>query len=431
METFSTGLNLLEVNISKFIIDGGKNLSGTIEVFGAKNAAPKMIAASIIINDKVTLHNIPDILDINKICQIIEELGAKITRHHHTLEIDTRDMTYQNPNPDFVKSMRSSVVLVGPLLARFGKVQIPHPGGDKIGSRPIDRHIKAFQELGVSVEQKPDHYLFINGHSLNKSIQFEKISVTGTENIILFATLGKKKITINNAAIEPEIIDLINFLNKAGADIVVQDRQITITGQKKLFGVEYTCIPDRIEAATFAVLAAASGSNLTIKNVVPEHLAPFLQKLVTLGVKFEINGDLLHIKKSGELKATKIETAEYPGFSTDWQPPLGVLLTQTHGLSQIKENVHENRLGYLDKLCQMGAHVKILNNHQAEISGPTQLHGAEIESLDIRAGATLIIAGLIAHGKTTIRQAEMIDRGYEKIEERLSKIGAEIKRVSE
>jgi len=421
----------LEVNISKFIIDGGKNLSGTIEVFGAKNAAPKMIAASIIINDKVTLHNIPDILDINKICQIIEELGAKITRHHHTLEIDTRDMTYQNPNPDFVKSMRSSVVLVGPLLARFGKVQIPHPGGDKIGSRPIDRHIKAFQELGVSVEQKPDHYLFINGHSLNKSIQFEKISVTGTENIILFATLGKKKITINNAAIEPEIIDLINFLNKAGADIVVQDRQITITGQKKLFGVEYTCIPDRIEAATFAVLAAASGSNLTIKNVVPEHLAPFLQKLVTLGVKFEINGDLLHIKKSGELKATKIETAEYPGFSTDWQPPLGVLLTQTHGLSQIKENVHENRLGYLDKLCQMGAHVKILNNHQAEISGPTQLHGAEIESLDIRAGATLIIAGLIAHGKTTIRQAEMIDRGYEKIEERLSKIGAEIKRVSE
>jgi len=390
-----------------------------------------MIAASIIINDKVTLHNIPDILDINKICQIIEELGAKITRHHHTLEIDTRDMTYQNPNPDFVKSMRSSVVLVGPLLARFGKVQIPHPGGDKIGSRPIDRHIKAFQELGVSVEQKPDHYLFINGHSLNKSIQFEKISVTGTENIILFATLGKKKITINNAAIEPEIIDLINFLNKAGADIVVQDRQITITGQKKLFGVEYTCIPDRIEAATFAVLAAASGSNLTIKNVVPEHLAPFLQKLVTLGVKFEINGDLLHIKKSGELKATKIETAEYPGFSTDWQPPLGVLLTQTHGLSQIKENVHENRLGYLDKLCQMGAHVKILNNHQAEISGPTQLHGAEIESLDIRAGATLIIAGLIAHGKTTIRQAEMIDRGYEKIEERLSKIGAEIKRVSE
>jgi UDP-N-acetylglucosamine 1-carboxyvinyltransferase len=431
LETFSTGLNLLEVNISKFIIDGGKNLSGTIEVFGAKNAAPKMIAASIIINDKVTLHNIPDILDINKICQIIEELGAKITRHHHTLEIDTRDMTYQNPNPDFVKSMRSSVVLVGPLLARFGKVQIPHPGGDKIGSRPIDRHIKAFQELGVSVEQKPDHYLFINGHSLNKSIQFEKISVTGTENIILFATLGKKKITINNAAIEPEIIDLINFLNKAGADIVVQDRQITITGQKKLFGVEYTCIPDRIEAATFAVLAAASGSNLTIKNVVPEHLAPFLQKLVTLGVKFEINGDLLHIKKSGELKATKIETAEYPGFSTDWQPPLGVLLTQTHGLSQIKENVHENRLGYLDKLCQMGAHVKILNNHQAEISGPTQLHGAEIESLDIRAGATLIIAGLIAHGKTTIRQAEMIDRGYEKIEERLSKIGAEIKRVSE
>lgn len=421
----------MEVNISKFIIDGGKNLSGTIEVFGAKNAAPKMIAASIIINDKVTLHNIPDILDINKICQIIEELGAKITRHHHTLEIDTRDMTYQNPNPDFVKSMRSSVVLVGPLLARFGKVQIPHPGGDKIGSRPIDRHIKAFQELGVSVEQKPDHYLFINGHSLNKSIQFEKISVTGTENIILFATLGKKKITINNAAIEPEIIDLINFLNKAGADIVVQDRQITITGQKKLFGVEYTCIPDRIEAATFAVLAAASGSNLTIKNVVPEHLAPFLQKLVTLGVKFEINGDLLHIKKSGELKATKIETAEYPGFSTDWQPPLGVLLTQTHGLSQIKENVHENRLGYLDKLCQMGAHVKILNNHQAEISGPTQLHGAEIESLDIRAGATLIIAGLIAHGKTTIRQAEMIDRGYEKIEERLSKIGAEIKRVSE
>lgn len=415
--------------MAKFIIDGQNPISGEIVVLGAKNAAIKMMAASILINGDVILNNVPDILDIEKLSSILSKMGAKIIREGHRLKINCQNISNANPDDNLVSSIRASVVLVGPILAKYGKARIIHPGGDKIGKRPIDRHIKAFQDLGIKVTEKENYYEFEKTNILNNKVRFDKISVTGTENILLFASFQKQSIIIENAAIEPEIIDLIEFLKKAGVQINFSDRQITVTGKKDLIGLTHTVIPDRIEAGTFMVLAAASKSNLKILNIVPEHLKEFLDKLTEIGVKFDIGRDFIYIEESRDLQAVDISTAEYPGLATDLQPPLGVLLTQATGTSHIKENIFENRLAYLNELKLMGANVKIINNQTAEISGPSNLVGKNIQSLDIRAGVTLIIAGLISSGQTVIYEAENIDRGYEKIEKRLINLGAKIKRV--
>ena len=415
--------------MAKFEILGNNQLSGTLAVLGAKNAAMKMIAASILINGKVILTNVPDILDIENLCQILKGLGAKISRDAHQLEIETNNLTNVNPDTGLVGKIRASVVLVGPLLARFGRVEISHPGGDKIGSRPINLHLQAFRDIGVEVTEEPNHYLFKKKGPIGNEVFFRKISVTATENILLFACSQDHEIVINNAAIEPEIIDLCEFLRKAGVNIEIDGRRISIRGKNYLDGLSHQVIPDRIEAGTFIVLAAASGSQLKITHLNPKHLFAFLNKLKEIGVKFDVGRDFIYIKDSSALNAAEIVTAEYPGFSTDWQPPIGLLLTQANGKSHIQENIFENRLGYLRELQAMGAKVKLINNSQAEIVGPAELQGATIKSLDIRAGATLLIAGLIAQGKTIINQAEYIDRGYEKIEERLFKIGAKILRV--
>ena len=379
---------------------------------------------------KAILHNVPDITDIEKLALILKKMGAKITRDSHTLEIDTTNLKAEDPDPDLVRSIRASIILVGPLLARFGKVKIPHPGGCVIGSRPIDLHLKAFRDLGAEVKESPDTYEFkINRVSANK-VDFAKISVGATENIIMFASFFSRTIILNNCAIEPGIIDLIGFLNRAGAIIKVNDRTIEINGSDELQPVEYTVIPDRIEAGTFAILAATTQSTLEINHVNVSHITALLEKFKEIGVKFEIGQDKLYIRKSTRLKATSIRTAVYPGFATDLQSPMGVLLTQAEGKSRIQENIFENRLGYLEELKKMGARINILNKHEAEIIGPTELKGAKIESLDLRAGATLIIAGLTGNGITEIHAAETIDRGYEKIEERLAKVGAKITRVN-
>jgi len=386
--------------------------------------------AASILTGKAILHNVPDIIDIGKLALILKKMGAEILRDEHTLKINTQNLSGVNPDPDLVRSIRASIILVGPLLARFGKVKIPHPGGCVIGARPIDLHIKAFRDLGVSVVEAPDIYEFRIDKIKKSEIAFDKISVGATENLLMFASRHPNKISLNNCAIEPGIIDLIGFLNQAGAKIKVNNRLISIIGSDKLKPVEYTVIPDRIEAGTFAILAATTGSELEINRVDPTHLDALLSKFNEIGVQFEISQDKLYIKRSPELKAATIATAVYPGFPTDLQSPMGVLLTQAIGKSKIKENIFENRLGYLEKLKKMGAKINIINNQEAEILGPTELSGAKIESLDLRAGATLIIAGLIAKGKTEIAEAETIDRGYEKIEERLAKIGAKIQRVN-
>ena len=415
--------------MAEFVIHGQKPLKGEIEVFGAKNAAIKMIAASILINGLVKLSNVPQISDIEKLCLILEKMGAKTKQVDHNLEIDCTHLNNTNPDPFLVRQIRASVVLVGPILARFGRVFIPHPGGDKIGSRPIDRHLKVFRDLGVEVTEENKGYTFRVGESSNNHASFDNITVTGTENILLFACTLDRETKISNCAIEPEIIDLIDFLNKAGAKIEVQNREIIIKKNNELSSVEYTVLPDRIEAGTFAILAAAAQSPLKILKCNPEHLQKFLSKLKEIGVKFDVGKDFIYIRESSNLKATDIETEEYPGFATDLQPPIGLLLTQVQGVSRLKENLFENRLGYLEELKTMGAQIEIINHREAVITGPCSLHGGEIQSLDIRAGVTLIIAGLIAKGVTTIREAENIDRGYEKIEQRLTTVGADIKRI--
>lgn len=418
--------------MAKFEIWGGKPLGGTIDVLGAKNAAIIMIAASLLVKH-TELDNVPQILDIEKIIKILEKLGVKFRRNGHHLAINTTGLRLNDPDANLVGQIRASVLLIGPMLARLGKVRLAHPGGCTIGKRPIDLHLRAFRDLGVKVKEDDDCYEFSYDGAKTSStivIKFEKISVGATENILLFSSAMARNVIITNAAIEPEIQDLCEFLKCAGAKIKIDGRRIEITGTDQLSDVKHQVLPDRIEAGTFAIMAAATKSNLKINHCEPERLRSLLEVFRTMGVEFAKGKDSLYIKTSPRLSAIQIKTAEYPGYPTDLQPPLGLLMTQAEGTSTIRENIFEHRLEYLHELSKMGAKIKILNQHEAEISGYTKLSGTRIESLDLRAGATLLLAGLCAEGKTTILDAENIDRGYERIEERLQKLGANIKRIN-
>ena len=414
----------------KFLITGGRKLKGKIEVYGAKNAAMKMIAATLLTGGEFKIENVPDILDIAKEIQILERLGAKITRDGHQLNIDTREVRNEPLDCSLVKSLRASVVLVGSMLIRFGEVTLPHPGGCMIGARPIDRHIKAFRDLGVTVRENEEGYKFTKQETHSNKVKFEEITWTGTENILIFASGLKQTTTIENIALEPEVFNLIEMLNSMGAKISVDGRTAKVTGTDKLHATNATCIPDRLEAATFIIMAAAVGEGIEITNCRADHLEALWQKFSEMGIKFEKRFNSVYIEEPDKIKAVNLETAEYPGFITDAQPPMGLLCTQAEGTSTIKENIFENRLEYLKQLQKMGAEIEIVDSRVAKITGPTKLKAGELQSLDLRAGATLIIGGLLATGQTILDGAENIDRGYEKIEERLSQIGAEIKRAN-
>lgn len=417
--------------MSYFEIFGPNKLNGEIEVMGAKNAAMKIIAASVLIPDKIILENVPDILDINTIINILVQNGAEITRSNHTLDINTNNLLDENPNPKLVKKMRGSIVLVGPYLARYGKISIPQPGGCAIGARPIDIHLDAFKQFGVKIDEENGIFNFnLKDYLPARTIDLKGVSVTATENILMLAVTINGTTTINNAATEPEIQDLANFLVSAGAKISgIGTNQMVIEGVTQLNPINYKTCPDRIEAGTFAALSIVTKSPLKITNCNPHDLKSFLDKVAEIGVDFEIGDDFIQLKKFENLKAIHLETAPYPGFPTDLQAPMGLIMTQANGKSTISENIFENRLNYINELALMNVNAKILDAHRAEITGPNNLSGANIESLDLRAGATMILAGLIAHGKTTISNAEIVDRGYERIEERLQKIGAKIKRI--
>lgn len=418
--------------MSKFEIEGDKKLSGEIEVYGAKNAAMKMIAAAIIIKNKVTLENVPDILDIQTIIDILVKGGAKITRHGHTLEIDTSSLSNKNPDAALVEKMRGSVVLIGPYLARFGEITIPQPGGCSIGNRPINTHLDAFRQLDVDITETDCGFIFkVNSKIKASSVTLKEASVTATENILMATAMAEGQTVINNAATEPEIVDLISFLNKAGARITGGGTNtIKITGVSQLKTVSHKVIPDRIETGTFIALSIVTKSPLKIIHCDPKHLTAFIDKIKDMGVKLKIDNDSIFVSEIPELKPINVQTAIYPGFPTDLQAPMGLILTQAGGKSKLEENLFENRFGYLDQLVKMGAKIQFISNREVEITGPTHLVPAAIESLDLRAGATMILAGLVARGKSTILEAEIIDRGYEKIEERLKKVGARIQRVS-
>lgn len=417
--------------MSKFIIDGPNYLKGEIAVSGAKNAALKMIAACVLIQDQVILKNVPDILDIQTIIDILVKNGAEISRDKNTLTINTSILNDNDPDTNLVKKIRGSIVLIGPYLSRFKKINIPNPGGCVIGSRPINTQLDALEQLEVRISHENGMFQLDGSQMVAGEVELREASVSATEIAILSSVMLDGQTVIKNAACEPEIMDQADFLNKCGAKISgAGTKNIIIDGVGLLHGQTHAVIPDRIETATYACLAIVTKSQLKITHCRPDHLKSFLDKISQMGVKLKTGLDYIDILHSDNLKAVDITTAVYPDFATDIQAPMGLVLTQADGKSRITEKLFENRLGYLNELQKMGADIKILNNHEAVISGPTKLHGAKLESLDLRAGATMILAGAAAEGKTEIDEAQIIDRGYEKIEEKLVKIGVNIQRIS-
>lgn len=429
--------------MAKFKINGRQKLHGDFVVYGAKNAALKMVAASVMIPGITTLKNVPKIVDIFRMIEVIESLGATTKFDEHTLTIDATNVKSFSPDEKPIKKLRGSVVIIGPLLSRFGKAHFSEPGGCLIGSRPIDTHLKAFEDMNVSVEiSDKGEKFFLQAGSLYKKGDIEvvlsEMSVTATENVMMAAVLRNGKTTIKVCACEPEIVDLADFLNSAGAKISgAGSHTIVVEGVTSLNSQEHTVIPDRIEVGTIIISAAVCGGRVCIKNIIPDHLALVFSKFEEMSVDFEIipgkegYADVV-VNQRSQLVApnsSKLDVRQYPGLPTDLQAPLAVLATQSKGKTRIFETLFNSRFDYTKWLVEMGAKIDILNPFLIEINGPVILHGQNIESSDIRGGAALVIAALCARGTTIISNIEYIDRGYEDIDIRLRSIGAEIERV--
>jgi len=415
----------------KFLIEGGKSLEGEIKISGAKNAALKVFIASLLTDEEWQISNVPEIKDILQEIAILTDLGVKIRKEKEGVYlVKAKEIRKTELDPELSQKIRTSIIMAGPLLARFGEVKLTYPGGCLIGRRPIDLFLEGLMALGAELSGNKDIiHLRTKGLKGNVFV-FPQISVTATECLVMAATLAKGKTILKNAAMEPEVVSLINFLNRCGAKIKGGGTPtIEIEGVKKIKKGKYFTIPDRIETGTFAILGAGTKSNIKILNCEPSHLEVFWEILKKMGVNFELKKNQVIVKKSKALKAVRVVTHEYPGFPTDLQPPLTVLLTQAKGLSLVRETVFEGRLFYTDILNQMGANIIMCDPHRIVVQGPSRLYGRRIISPDIRAGISLLIAALMAQGKSTIENVEQIDRGYENIEERLQKIGANIQRV--
>lgn len=416
--------------MDKFIITGQKKLSGTVKINGAKNHALKVMAASLLTDQSFIIKKIPNIEDVLRMKELLRGVGCDIDETKNT-SFTTKKVFNHVLDKKIVPRLRSSVLLLGPMLARNRKIILPHPGGCAIGKRPIDIFIDGFKSMGVKIKENFDHYSFgINTPLKGCDFIFNKISVTGTETMLMAACLAQGKTTLINAACEPEIAALAEFLNKCGAKIKgAGTPKLEIIGVEKLIGGTCEIIPDRIEALSFAILGVATNSKITITNCCTDHLAVPLNILQQIGAKMIITDNTITTLPHGPLLAKDIATHEYPGFPTDGQAPLTVLLTQAKGISFVAENIFENRFIYTDMLNKMGANIQILNQQKISIKGKTRLKGKNVESPDLRAGIAMIIAALIAEGQTEIGNIYQIDRGYEKIDQRLIKIGADIKRV--
>jgi UDP-N-acetylglucosamine 1-carboxyvinyltransferase len=429
----------------KFIINGGKPLCGIIEVKGAKNAATKILAACLLTDEECQIENLPQIEDVFRMMEIMESMGAKIKREKDgKVIVRAKELYPRKMNFDLVCKMRSSILLMGALIARCEEFKIPSPGGCIIGARSIDAHLNVLTLLGVKIKQKEDFYHLERNHLRGCEIVMSEISVTATENAIFGAVLAEGRTKIKCAAMEPHVQDLCYFLNKMGAKISgIGTHCLIVDGVNKLNGAKHYIIPDTIEMCTFISLAAATRSEIKIENVVPEFIEVELLKFKEANVNFKINklkefapgwgykmADL-DVFSSAQLKAVKkIHNMPYPGFAADSLSPFAVLMTQADGISLIHDWMYEGRLKYIEELNKMGANAVICDPHRALITGSTPLYGKKITSFDLRAGAALIIAALVAAGETEVDNVYQVDRGYEKIEERLKRIGAEIKRIN-
>jgi UDP-N-acetylglucosamine 1-carboxyvinyltransferase len=419
--------------MSKFLIKGGAKLSGEIAVKGAKNSALKIIPAAILSKQPITIKNTPEIEDVDRSLELLESLGAIIKRTGQKIVIDTSKIKDTTLEPKLADKFRGSIMFVGPMLARFGEVKFPHPGGCVIGAggRPIDLFLEGYKAFGAEIHEDHGNFYHIKASKLHPANYFFPfVSVTATESMLMMASIIPGKTTLKNCAMEPEIEALADYLNKQGAKIKgAGSPTIIIEGCKSLKADTFTVIPDRIETGSFAIMAAATNSEITITNCNPEHIMTLLVIMKKIGVNFETGATWIKMKKSGELQACDIKTHEYPGFATDLQSPYVVLMTQAHGSSLIHETIYDGRLIWTDMLCQMGADINMCDPHRIIVHGPTKLQGKHLVSPDLRAGIALVIAALVAKGQTEIDNIYQIDRGYEKLEERLQNIGAKIKRI--
>ncbi|MFW0837803.1 MAG: UDP-N-acetylglucosamine 1-carboxyvinyltransferase [Candidatus Komeilibacteria bacterium] len=417
--------------MAQYKIIGQQKIKGEIAVAGAKNNALKAVPATLLTDEICILHNVPDIEDMRIIFSLMRAIGSQIEAlGNGSWRIDNSNIDPTAVDADLAKKLRSSIMFIAPLLARWGEVHLPHPGGCIIGKRPINFFVDGFTALGAKVTVTDDSYLFQAKKLKANNIIFPQMSHTGTESMMMAAALAQGTTTIINAACEPEVVALAEMLNSMGANIVgAGTPTITIQGVDKLSGTEFSIIPDRLEAGSFIALAAANQQGLTITNCNPDHLAVPLYIYKRIGVNFSVGDDYINVKPSHKFEAIKIATHEYPGFPTDLQAPTTVLLTQAEGLSMVHETIYESRLLYTDLLNRMGAHIILCDPHRIIIQGATQLIGKKVESPDLRAGIAMVIAGTIAQGTTIIDNIYQIKRGYSNILERLRAIGIHIEEI--
>lgn len=409
-------------------IEGGHKLNGTVRISGSKNATVALIPAAILANGPVTICGVPSISDVESLSVLLRDLGVVVDiRSSDSIVIDPTQMENKPLIHEAVNKLRASYYFMGALLGKYGHAEIQMPGGCYLGPRPIDLHLKGFEALGATIHYDHGAYILDAPQLIGNKIFLDIASVGATINIMMAAVHAQGRTTIENAAKEPEIIDVATLLNKMGAKIRgAGTNVITIDGVEALGGCFHEIIPDRIEAATYIVLAAAAADEVVVENVIPQHLESLLSKLHEIGVDIKVDVDRLIIKgNTGNLKATDIKTLPYPGFATDIQQPLTALLTQAHGQSIVTETIYTERFKHCQELAKMGANINVMIP-SSFINGPTPLSGAEVSATDLRCGACLVIAGLIAEGTTTIRNIYHIERGYEHIDEKLSALGAKI-----
>ena len=412
----------------KIKIEGGHKLTGTIKVGGAKNSVVALIPAAILCDEKIKISNVPNITDVDDLENILIHLNATIKRTEGTVEIDSSKITNKEITYELSKKLRASYYFMGALLGKFKKVDMYFPGGCAIGARPINLHLKGFELLGAKITEEDNHFIIEAEQLKGNTIYLDFPSVGATINIMLAAVKAKGKTIIDNAAQEPEIVNVATFLNNMGAKIKgAGTSTITIIGVKYLHSCFHEVIPDRIEAGTYLVIGALLGKNLKIDNMIPNHLEALIAKLTEAGVEMEIGIDNIIINDVKDYQAVDIKTLVYPGFATDLQQIMATFLTQCTGKSKIEETIYENRFQNLFELEKMGAKFKILkDNQKAIITGKTNLTGTNVDATDLRGGASLLVAGLIAEGTTTIDNISYILRGYDKIEEKLTAVGAKI-----
>jgi UDP-N-acetylglucosamine 1-carboxyvinyltransferase len=417
--------------MGKLIINGGKPLRGEVTVSGAKNAALPILAASLLASEPVIIGNVPHLRDVATMIELLGHLGMAISLNDQLqVELDASGIKSVNAPYDLVKTMRASIVVLGPLLARYGQARVSLPGGCAIGTRPVDMHIKALQRLGAHITVENGYIQAKAPHGLTgNTIVFDTVTVTGTENLIMAAVLAKGRTIIKNAAREPEVVDLVDFLSALGARIQgAGTATIEIEGVDSLGGGEYDILPDRIEAGTYLTAAAITGGQVQVKRVSPAHLTAVLDKLIQTDAQLEIGEDWITLSMTGRPLAVDIETAPYPGFPTDMQAQLLALNSIAKGTSIVTETIFENRFMHVQELRRMGADIRLQGN-TAICIGVESLQGAPVMATDLRASAGLILAGLVAEGTTVVERIYHVDRGYERIEEKLMHLGADIERV--